>query len=646
MRRTLSSVLTGMSIAMTLVTGSSTQAEITPSTDPENSRLIVIDAFPDANPTFSPPRTHRVRLYLPADYATSNRRYPVIYLHDGGEVIAAGRGEDAPMDVVYADMVYDRMIQLDLINPAILVAVEPSAIGRSVELTPLMRAPATAPATESATTAPARLRFGRGGGIEDYYSFMAHQLKPYVDSHYRTKPAPADTGVAGMSLGGLASVYMGYNHPETFGIAGCMSPSLWWDKEALVNTIEADRSPRTQTRFWFVVGSDEGDDMWKPTMRAAASLKKRGWVEGKDVALYLDYTGKHTYRTWSAQAPSMFQFMLGKQTPVLNHIAIKQIHDYSGKPIYLSDVKESPYATLELQYDRGYRLNAISPQLTSDNPGVFTVDSENYGRLANRNHGLGLLKASYGGLTAEQVVMGDYPELPPTDVRLPCPAVTTPLDVHAALSTWPELTYSMDLGAARAISQRAAAPAAGEAPASGRSANFGVWQDESYLYVAVQVTKQPLVLDALMPPWGQDGVELRVDAQADPLRTFGKGDGEFEKILLLAASPNPHDAAVPTVHQADKLPPGTLYSCKAADHGYVLQVAIPATYLNAQQKATWNEIRLNLDANTQEVAGGPVAKHWWQPDWRTGKNVPGSGTFRRVGPVPAPARAPAAGKAE
>lgn len=650
------------------------QAEITPTVDPKNSRVVTLKDFPDTNPKYNPTRTHDIRIYLPADYGTSTKKYPVIYFHDGEQVFAAGFSDKLKLDGQYPDVVYDRLIAQDLINPAILVAVAPSYGNRNEELTPPITRSTTRPAarrnsanpatppttiittvttitptnitTTTTTTAPPGNRperdnrFGKGGGLEDYYDFLAHQVKPYIDSHYRTLTDPAHTGVAGSSFGGLASVYLGYHHPETFGLAGCMSPSLWYDSELLADQIQNDLAPKIPTRFWFVVGAKEGENMWKPTMRTAAALKKRGWVEGKDVALYLDYTGIHANPTWAAQAPAMLQFLLGKQNPTLNNIAIKQLNDPSGKPISLFEVREVPFAALELQYNGGYRLNAIDPQFTSDRPDIFTVNNDVYHTLVNKNRGLGLLQASYDGFTAQQVVAG---YIPPTTETFTCPIVKTALDVHMPLSAWPELTYPLDFSFAHAEHDPSFPPPTPPAPpsatkaASDQSGKFGVWYDDKYLYVALAVNKKPLVLDATLPPWGQDAVELRLDARPDPVRTWGRGEGEMQQILLLAVSPDPQSPTKPTVYQPEGLPQGTLYTCHTTEEGFSLQAAIPVSYLNTQQMATWKSFRLNLVVDTKEAANGPTEKHWWQPDWRSEANVPGSGTFVRVEPTTAPA---------
>ena len=125
-----------------------------------------------------------------------------------------------------ADVAMDQLLARKLIHPAILVAINSMPGGkRTQELTP-------SPGPGNA-----------GGRIEDYYKFILKRVKPYVNSHYRTKPEPQYTGIAGFSFGGIASFYLAYRHPETFGMAGCMSSSMWWDNRKLLHEVMSDRRP-------------------------------------------------------------------------------------------------------------------------------------------------------------------------------------------------------------------------------------------------------------------------------------------------------------------------------------------------------------------------------------------------------------------
>ncbi len=96
--------------------------------------------------------------------------------------------------------------------------------------------------------------------------------------------------MAGRSFGGIAAFYLAYVHPETFGLAGCMSTSFGWDKAHFYKQVIASDKPKSGTRFWIMDGSF---DSWWRSLPAAQALVRRGWVEGEDVGYYHLHQGRH-----------------------------------------------------------------------------------------------------------------------------------------------------------------------------------------------------------------------------------------------------------------------------------------------------------------------------------------------------------------
>jgi metallo-beta-lactamase class B len=164
---------------------------------------VVRDSFP--MPQLG--RARRVWLYLPPDYATSGRRYPVLYLHDGQNVFdeatsfAGEWGVDESLDSLHASG-----------DPGVIVvAVDHGGDRRLDEYDP-WRNPDP--------------KLGGGEG-DAYVDFLVHTLKPWVDAHYRTRPDAAHTGVMGSSMGGLISLYATLKYPRVFGRAGVFSCACW-----------------------------------------------------------------------------------------------------------------------------------------------------------------------------------------------------------------------------------------------------------------------------------------------------------------------------------------------------------------------------------------------------------------------------------
>ena len=161
------------------------------------------------------------------------------------------------------------------------------------------------------------------------------------------------------------------------------------------------------------------------------------------------------------------------------------------------------------------------------------------------------------------------------------------------------------------------------------SFRFGVEYDDDFLYVAVEVTDERLVLDARKDPWGQDGVEMRVDARSDPERSRSRGMGENAEFLFigLSAGEKPGEMVFNQREQVESL--GVLAACVKTDRGFNAEVAIPRKYLDEKQGEEWREFRLNIAVDDYDEPNGPLAQLWWRPDWRYEQNYPGSGTFQK-----------------
>ena len=59
-----------------------------------------------------------------------------------------------------------------------------------------------------------------GGGGDKYAKFLIEEVKPLIDSKYRTLKSKKNTAIMGSSLGGLISFYLGLHYPNVFGKIG------------------------------------------------------------------------------------------------------------------------------------------------------------------------------------------------------------------------------------------------------------------------------------------------------------------------------------------------------------------------------------------------------------------------------------------
>ncbi|MEO3878684.1 alpha/beta hydrolase [Rheinheimera fenheensis] len=199
-------------------------------------------------------RSRQVRLYLPPDYTTSDKHYPVLYMHDGQNVFDAATayagewGVDETLNQLSAEG------WLDLI----VVAVDNGAEHRMTEY--------------SGWDNP---RFGAGEG-EQYIRFLSNTVKPYIDQHYRTRPGVEHTGIMGSSMGGLISHYALFNQPGVFSKAGIFSPSYWYADAVFAQT-DSNLLP-ANSRISLLVGDKEGRDMVSNLQKMANLLRQQGFA--------------------------------------------------------------------------------------------------------------------------------------------------------------------------------------------------------------------------------------------------------------------------------------------------------------------------------------------------------------------------------
>lgn len=249
------------------------------------------------SPAFPMPqlrRTRRVWVYLPPDYGTSTRHYPVLYLQDGQNVFdqytsfAGEWGVDETLDQLAAH-------GQDL-GGCLVVAVDNVDRHRLDEYSP-WRNPRTR----------------RGGEGEQYVDFLVNTLKPYIDHHYRTRPERVATYVAGSSMGALIATYAALRHPAVFGGVGAFSPAYWFAGPSLLAYI-AQHAPRPDTRWYFVCGAQEGPSM-VPLMTAVRDALHGAGVPAANLNFNALSDGMHAEWFWQREFAGAYRWLLAGALP-------------------------------------------------------------------------------------------------------------------------------------------------------------------------------------------------------------------------------------------------------------------------------------------------------------------------------------------
>ncbi len=241
--------------------------------------------------------TRDIYVLLPPGYDENREaRYPVLYMHDGQNLFdAATSFIGVEWDV---DETLTRMVQSGQVRPLIVVGIS-NTPDRVFEYT------------------PAADRSRGGGGADMYADFILNDLKPFIDSTYRTLPDRDNTGVAGSSLGGLVSLYLAWSHPDVFSKVAAMSTTYGWADSYIIKYI-ANHSPPPGVKVWIDMGTAEdrtdrdGDgvpDIIQLHRRVRDLLMDEGLTIPDRLRYVEDEGAVHNERAWSARFPRALQFL-------------------------------------------------------------------------------------------------------------------------------------------------------------------------------------------------------------------------------------------------------------------------------------------------------------------------------------------------
>lgn len=110
------------------------------------------------------------------------------------------------------------------------------------------------------------------GHSDKFISFLEKELKPYIESQFKT----TDKYLFGQSLGGLLATEILLKKPEMFNNYFIISPSLWWDDQSLLKQAPQllAKIPDTKKFIYVSVGKGEHPVMIKDAEAFYDVLKK------------------------------------------------------------------------------------------------------------------------------------------------------------------------------------------------------------------------------------------------------------------------------------------------------------------------------------------------------------------------------------
>ena len=229
-------------------------------------------------------------VYLPPGYDEQReRRFPVLYLHDGQNLFDGSTAFVPGMDWKVGETA-DYAIGLGVVEPLIIVGIYNAGEHRIREYTP--------------TRVP---RLG-GGRADRYAKFLIEEVKPFIDYEYRTLLDFTATGLGGSSLGGLVSLYVGLKYAHIFGRLAALSPSVWWNQRVMLRfAATAQVEPRPV--IWLDIGTREGPQILRDVENFRDVLLKKGWELGRDLHYQSVEGAEHNEAAWSQRVGPVLEFL-------------------------------------------------------------------------------------------------------------------------------------------------------------------------------------------------------------------------------------------------------------------------------------------------------------------------------------------------
>lgn len=259
--------------------------------------------------------SRRVDIWLPPSYSTDKeQQFPVIYMHDGQNLFEdslCGFGVEWGVDETIT-----RLAAAGKIPECIVVGIW-NTPKRYPEYQPEKPyASLNAEYREKLT-----LSYGQEPVSDNYLLFITRELKPFVDSSFRTFSEREHTFIMGSSMGGLISLYALCEYPETFAGAGCLSTH--WVTRIDYSNGEMARVMQeylreylpapTGHKIYFDYGTEELDAYYEPHQLAADRIMEEKGYERDVNWVSLKFEGaSHNEIYWQQRLHIPLEFLLGE----------------------------------------------------------------------------------------------------------------------------------------------------------------------------------------------------------------------------------------------------------------------------------------------------------------------------------------------
>lgn len=241
-------------------------------------------------------RDVKAYISLPDSYDKNDQCYPVLYMNDG--------------QVLFKD--YDDyngqswgIMESYKNNPSlpevILVGIA-SGVTRNDELFPF--------SFENS-------RSGKlmGGKAKGYMDFIVNTLKPVINDKYRTLSTAKNTGILGISVGGVCATYAATSYTKHFSIFGCLSNTYIPVRSKMVELIKESDFSKVN-KMYLDVGTNESKNenvrigYLESNEEVYNVLKEKIDLEKIEFRIIKD--SQHIEEDWDKRFPSIIEYLFSE----------------------------------------------------------------------------------------------------------------------------------------------------------------------------------------------------------------------------------------------------------------------------------------------------------------------------------------------
>ncbi|QFT89538.1 enterobactin/ferric enterobactin esterase [Bacillus sp. THAF10] len=238
----------------------------------------------------------RISVLLPQNYHQSDKKYPVLYMHDGQNLFL---DEEASFGVSWGIKEYlENKPDLELI----VVGIDCNQEGfeRFNEYAPWENKELGQRLFNDENL--------KGGKGKEYIDYITHELKPFIDEKYRT--LPNETALAGSSMGGLISTYAACKYPEIYKKVASISSAYWINQKEIEEYV-GQSDLFALERFYMDIGTKEDTSFINHQIYVDSSQAVYDILASKveNVRFEIVEDAVHNEAAWRERLPMIFGYL-------------------------------------------------------------------------------------------------------------------------------------------------------------------------------------------------------------------------------------------------------------------------------------------------------------------------------------------------